>query len=202
MDEIGQWPGRTQLRPFRAVCQQSRRQGAVCPWRQLGPGIRDLDVSLTRLCDDRTGALYVCNRTLTPACDDLCDRSFGPQTLSLKDLQSYLDSIVSRNPFGGDLEPWDVPQVDLTEPEAYVFVSQRQALYTALRTLALKLRDPTSQALAQGFEASLNVARLDLGTFVAFLDGDFVIVHGVLAFFASSSGGPGWLLSGASQSDC
>lgn len=146
MDEIGQWPGRTQLRPFRAVCQQSRRQGAVCPWRQLGPGIRDLDVSLTRLCDDRTGALYVCNRTLTPACDDLCDRSFGPQTLSLKDLQSYLDSIVSRNPFGGDLEPWDVPQVDLTEPEAYVFVSQRQALYTALRTLALKLRDPTSQA--------------------------------------------------------
>ena len=28
-----------------------------------------------------------------------------------------------------------------------------QALYTALRTLALKLRDPTSQALAQGFEA-------------------------------------------------
>ncbi|CAE7547763.1 unnamed protein product [Symbiodinium sp. CCMP2592] len=157
MDEIGQWLGRTQLRPFRAVCQQSRRQGAVCPWRQLGPGIRDLEVSLTRLCDDRSGALYVCNRTLTPACDDLCDRSVGPQTLSLKDLQSYLDFIVSRNPFGGDLEPWDVPQVDLTEPEAYVFVSQRQALYTALRTLALKLRDPTSQALAQGFEASLKV---------------------------------------------
>ncbi|CAE7426564.1 unnamed protein product [Symbiodinium natans] len=137
---------RGDLRPFRALCQQTALGGALCPWVFLGPGLRDLRLDLTRLCDAGPGTPYGCNRTLTPACDELCGGSSSSESLSPQGFQSYLDSIMSSNPFGGDLEPWEVPQVDLTEPEAFIFVSQRQALYVALRTLALKLRDPTSRA--------------------------------------------------------
>eukprot|EP00913_Durusdinium_trenchii_P027812 g26078.t2 len=79
--------------------------------------------------------LYSCNRSVTPACDELC----GDEHLLMEDFQRYLDEVMSTSPFEGAL-PGEVPQVDLSQSEAFIILSQRQALYVALRALAWKMR--------------------------------------------------------------
>ncbi|CAJ1356284.1 unnamed protein product [Effrenium voratum] len=103
----------------------------------LGLGHKDLPLDLHQLCEG-SGSVYLCNRTLTPGCADLCEEREA--------FASYLDEVMSSNPFGYD-EPWLVPQVDLSEAEAFIFMSQRQALYVAMRLLAMKMR---------GIEAPVN----------------------------------------------
>lgn len=133
-----------ELRPFRRVLCQDRTPG--CPTRQLGPGSH-VQLDLLGICGhglkgSQGDGLYSCNRSVTPACAELC----GEGPLRLEDFQGYLDEVLSTNPFEGMDEPWDVPQVDLTLPRAFIFLSQRQALYVALRTLALKMQNPQSNA--------------------------------------------------------
>eukprot|EP00435_Cladocopium_sp_Y103_P006081 s5001_g1.t4 len=128
-----------ELRPFRRVlCRGSAASG--CPTRQLGPGVRHVQLDLLGICHG--DGLYSCNRSVTPACAELCGEGSG--SLPLEDFKRYLDEVLSTNPFEGMDEPWDVPQVDLTLSRAFIFLSQRQALYVALRTLALKMQNPQS----------------------------------------------------------
>eukprot|EP00435_Cladocopium_sp_Y103_P005890 s5001_g1.t3 len=133
-----------ELRPFRRVlCRGSAASG--CPTRQLGPGVRHVQLDLLGICHG--DGLYSCNRSVTPACAELCGEGSG--SLPLEDFKRYLDEVLSTNPFEGMDEPWDVPQVDLTLSRAFIFLSQRQALYVALRTLALKMQNPQSNLSAE-----------------------------------------------------
>eukprot|EP00434_Breviolum_minutum_P041205 symbB.v1.2.036650.t3/scaffold5221.1/size29670/3 len=138
--------------PFRRVVCQESATSPGCRFTQLGPGLY-VELDLLQICQ-RNG-LYSCNRSVTPLGAglpqfvkgtsrkyDLCRR------LPLGQFQDYVDEVLSINPFEGK-EPWDVPQVDLSVSRAFIFLSQRQALYLALRTLALKMaKGRSSNAIA------------------------------------------------------
>ncbi|CAE8685783.1 unnamed protein product, partial [Polarella glacialis] len=113
-----------------------------CPVAHLGAGLRSVRVRLSELCDqsDARGLGYICNATESPACAEICGGA-----LSI-DVQRYVDEILESTPFhassGGQFEPWEVPKVDLSIKDSFIFVSQRQSLYISLRLLGLKMLFP------------------------------------------------------------
>eukprot|EP00930_Biecheleria_cincta_P041733 TRINITY_DN28660_c0_g1_i2.p1 TRINITY_DN28660_c0_g1~~TRINITY_DN28660_c0_g1_i2.p1 ORF type:complete len:697 (+),score=80.84 TRINITY_DN28660_c0_g1_i2:83-2173(+) len=142
------------LEPFKHAFCGTGHGSHGCPIVRLGPGVKDVNLDLHWLCRN-SGSLisqdaerYICNHTRTPACRTICRDKVqsGEKGARLEDLQRYVNFILSDNPFWnvGIEQPWDVPQMDLSGEHAVVIVSQRQALYVALRMLALKIMYPAS----------------------------------------------------------
>ena len=135
------------LLPARAVCgaplagaHWKVECGGECELSELGAVDEGAHLDVARLCGgggaDAASALYQCNRSLAPACDAVC----GEPALG-----AYVARVMQSNPFfecgpsRSERCPANVvPQTDLSRERSLVFVSQRQALYVALRLLALK----------------------------------------------------------------
>lgn len=135
------------IRPLRAaICA-----GGECPLVLLGADVANARIDLDKLCDQRNpdGFGYICNVTVAPACAGVCS---PVGSLQLSALQHYVDDILSVNPFhassGEALPPWLVPKTDLSRDGAFVFLTQRQALYLYLRTLALKMLFPNATVVS------------------------------------------------------
>eukprot|EP00811_Abedinium_folium_P018215 NODE_2713_length_2160_cov_3.896704.p1 GENE.NODE_2713_length_2160_cov_3.896704~~NODE_2713_length_2160_cov_3.896704.p1 ORF type:complete len:679 (+),score=158.84 NODE_2713_length_2160_cov_3.896704:120-2156(+) len=128
----------TVRKPPSAFCEGEH---GACPWVRLGDGVGSLHLDIAAVCEQGSagGSMHMCNYSLTPACQDICE---GDAHLGAGVLQRYVDDVMGSNPFydlaGEAQSPWIVPQTDLAQESAFVFMTHRQALYIALRVLALR----------------------------------------------------------------
>eukprot|EP00929_Paragymnodinium_shiwhaense_P105703 TRINITY_DN70764_c0_g1_i1.p1 TRINITY_DN70764_c0_g1~~TRINITY_DN70764_c0_g1_i1.p1 ORF type:complete len:723 (-),score=68.13 TRINITY_DN70764_c0_g1_i1:117-2285(-) len=146
--------GEADLKPLpSALCDE-----ANCKYVYLGKGIQRVSLDVDMLCDQSgTGpySMYICNASRAAGCSQICE---SPLRSSI---QSYINAVLAQNPFAQNTSAAEsdmskVPQTDLGLNGSYVFVSQRQALYVALRMLALKIQQPGKPALPSENSSSLS----------------------------------------------